>query len=124
MKTFNEAMQAFPDDVSTLRRERLVYFTYSIAHAVPKLSSEADVDSLVEAGNLIFKPVTYEDFLPASAAGIFYSNLGGRSGGKCEAASDQAVFERSLGCSVHNEFKIYQQIEEDSISECLKLFRS
>ena len=35
------------------------------------------MDALVEQGLVEAQPITYEDFLPVSAAGIFQSNLGG-----------------------------------------------
>ncbi len=35
-----------------------------------------DPQPLIERGWVVAQPITYEDFLPVSAAGIFQSNLG------------------------------------------------
>jgi uncharacterized glyoxalase superfamily metalloenzyme YdcJ len=74
----------FPDDMTTLKEERLAYFD--------------------ETGN----PLTYEDFLPVSAAGIFKSNLRETEDTKIvEATGNQTVFEAALGRSVLNMFDLY-----------------
>jgi uncharacterized glyoxalase superfamily metalloenzyme YdcJ len=39
------------------------------------------------------EPITYEDFLPVSAAGIFQSNLGGEEQKQYQAHAAQQVFE-------------------------------
>jgi uncharacterized glyoxalase superfamily metalloenzyme YdcJ len=86
------AFAAFPDDAETLRREGLAYFAQS------------------------GQPITYEDFLPVSAAGIFRSNLGEATESHVEAASSQAVFEEALGAPVQDPFALYaaqQDMRED-----------
>ena len=52
-------------------------------------------------------PVTYEDFLPVSAAGIFRSNLDGRSGGGAVGAGNKGEFEAALGRGVVDRFGLY-----------------
>lgn len=53
------------------------------------------------------RALTYEDFLPVSAAGIFRSNLGG-SGRVGDAPSDRAAFEAALGRPCADEFALYE----------------
>lgn len=78
----------FPDDWETLRKQDLAYFRNS------------------ETG---YSPLTYEDFLPVSAAGIFRSNLGEDGDAKgLKAEANQAAFERALGRPVHDMFALYQ----------------
>ncbi|KAJ5921465.1 hypothetical protein N7466_009791 [Penicillium verhagenii] len=105
----------FPDDYSTIRREKLGYFTYHVSN-VPSTPVEThDLDSLISAGIISFEPITYEDFLPISAAGIFQSNLGTGSFCSSEARSDKARFEASLGTPVLSEFDLYGEMERLSL---------
>lgn len=76
-----------PDDWDALREGGLAYFRRN------------------EAG---YEPITYEDFLPVSAAGIFRSNLGEqevRSGYGVQA--NKAAFEAALGGPLIDEFDLY-----------------
>lgn len=76
-----------PDDWDGLRGQGLAYFRQT------------------DSG---FEPITYEDFLPVSAAGIFRSNLGEqevRSGYGAQA--NKALFEAALGRSLIDEFDLY-----------------
>lgn len=81
------------------------------------------IDSLVDAGCVSFTPITYEDFLPASAAGIFQSNLCDDGVHHQSGLPNKEGFERALGCSVLNEFDIYSNIEQLSIAVCLDVFK-
>jgi uncharacterized glyoxalase superfamily metalloenzyme YdcJ len=68
--------EAFPDDLATLRRDGLGFFRYALrAGADLQAAAGQDLDALVEQGIVEATPITYEDFLPVSAAGIFQSNL-------------------------------------------------
>jgi len=74
----------FPDDTDIMREESLTYFNTS--------------------GELL----TYEDFLPVSAAGIFRSNLGKPEHIKSVAGTGhQASFEAALGRPVLDMFSLY-----------------
>ena len=116
-----ESFQEFPDDLETIHKERLAYFTYRISNNASEKTTSTDIDSMVNSGLLIPTPITYEDFLPISAAGIFHSNLGESDDEGYAVSPDQAAFERSLGCTVHNSIELYSQMEKDSISYCLKV---
>ncbi|KAJ5094307.1 hypothetical protein N7456_010168 [Penicillium angulare] len=106
---------SFPDDYATIRKEKLGYFTYSVAKTLSGPLLKRDLDSLVEDGIVSFEPITYEDFLPVSAAGIFQSNLGTGSVHIVKAHSDEALFEDALGTSVLDGFELYRSMEESSL---------
>ncbi|KAM0231051.1 hypothetical protein ACHAP5_011200 [Fusarium lateritium] len=113
-KLLAKVFEKFPDDLETIRKEELAYFAYKpVANA--SRAHGADIDSLVGSGAVKIEPITYEDFLPVSAAGIFHSNLGGDGGMSHAAAADQGSFEKSLGCPVKMEFQLYSEMQEASI---------
>ncbi len=71
---------------------------------------------MIEEGYVSFEPITYEDFLPVSAAGIFQSNLGHENSSKnYHAVSNQQTFHEALGAQVLNEFELYAALEAESI---------
>ncbi|MCC5842418.1 MAG: DUF1338 family protein [Opitutales bacterium] len=70
------AWQAIPDDLETLRRERLIHVLYKLAHKPDRPITPDSLDAAVAQGDVVYSPLRYEDFLPVSAAGIFASNLG------------------------------------------------
>ncbi len=77
---------SFPDTKKELRAQALAYFDSS--------------------GGLI----TYEDFLPVSAAGIFKSNLRESDNAEIlQGTGNQVIFEQALGRSVLNMFDLYAQ---------------
>ncbi|KAF0324232.1 cytoplasmic protein [Colletotrichum asianum] len=117
MKTF----QDFPDDLHVLRRQQLAYFTYHvIGKPYSSMSHLDDIDALVKSGILGFQPITYEEFLSVSAAGIFHSNLGaGAFRASAVSSEDQEAFEESLGCRVFDSFELYRSMERTSLRDCL-----
>ena len=126
-----DVFQKFPDVWSEMRRERLVYCVYrrtdkSLARdtqaMVHSATSSELVNILVTQGLVEALPITYEDFLPFSAAGIFQSNLqktgpSGRST-TIRVASDRAGFEDSLGSPLISADDLYSQIENSSLRVC------
>jgi uncharacterized glyoxalase superfamily metalloenzyme YdcJ len=107
----------FPDDMETLRKDKLAYFSYKPVHNAPK-ALDTEIDALVSSGAVVVEPITYEDFLPVSAAGIFHSNLGNDGGMSHTVGADKNSFETSLGCRVKKEFELYSEMQEASIREC------
>lgn len=74
----------FPDNADMMKAEGLAYFD--------------------ESGT----PLTYEDFLPVSAAGIFKSNLREAEDAEAvEATGNQTAFETAMGRPVLNMFDLY-----------------
>lgn len=113
---------AFPDDAAILRREQLAWYRYRLNAQIAPVPGQ-DLEALIASGAVIVEPITYEDFLPVSAAGIFQSNLGSdTSTTRCGHAS-QAAFEQALGCAVQDEFALYQQLQQDSLDRLHKALR-
>lgn len=113
-----EAFREFPDDLDELRLLGLGYFRFHTTVRGTKLAvgSEAvTLDWLVENGYVAATPITYEDFLPVSAAGIFQSNLGARGPREYVAAAARAEFENALGVAVLDEFELYDLEQAASI---------
>ncbi|TYJ58415.1 hypothetical protein B9479_000961 [Cryptococcus floricola] len=109
---------AFPDSWHILRTQRLAYFRYKV-NPLPFNPPECmSLDGLIEAGVVTYVPMVYEDFLPASAAGIFQSNLGeheqltGQGNG-----SAQGELEKHIGAGIVDYFDLYEQAERDSLEE-------
>ncbi|KAF2703239.1 DUF1338 domain protein [Pleomassaria siparia CBS 279.74] len=120
-----KAFQRYPDTWTELREQRLVYFTF---HRGPNadlsaLTTNVTRDSLLAAGILEAVPITYEDFLPLSAAGIFQSNLGASSTQKAGAAiakthPDKSGYENALGCPVLDLDTLYRDAQNASLTAC------
>jgi len=78
--------------------------------ALPDDWAELIADGLIYHDN--GNPLTYEDFLPVSAAGIFRSNLDNESGEGGVSVGNQAEFEAALGRNVMDRFAWYQGTTE------------
>lgn len=117
-----EMFKGFPDSEMFLRRQELAYFRYRLtpageAHRQAFRPGD-DPQPLIERGWLVVQPITYEDFLPVSAAGIFQSNLGNETQARSHGNSSKTAFEAALGCAVLDEFQLYQAAEERSKRRC------
>jgi uncharacterized glyoxalase superfamily metalloenzyme YdcJ len=114
---------AFPDDPATLRRERLGFFRY---RPTEKGLSQAGgpgptvIDDLAREGHVAFEPILYEDFLPASAAGIFRSNLGDEKGESLAERANQPALEEALGKRIIDALALYEAEEASSLAHCLE----
>ncbi|OLO11850.1 DUF1338 domain-containing protein [Chromohalobacter japonicus] len=120
-----EVFSALPDNDEAMRLEGLAYFHYYLTAAgqADKKTANSDIQALIEQGLVEAQPITYEDFLPVSAAGIFQSNLGG---GKNEAYSGNAnrdAFEEALGAQVTDELSLYAERERASKESVLANFK-
>ncbi|KAK6857914.1 hypothetical protein PG995_005613 [Apiospora arundinis] len=159
----------YPDNLSELCRQRLIFCRYRCAGKIPttmhpdvaalisrggtpsEIRNAIDedeeavikcVDCLVDEGVLVAEPITYEDFLPFSAAGIFQSNLQKAGSSSSAGASigekkvsphsgsamdsslgcrggDQGSLEEALGCAITDPDVLYSQLQKESLSECL-----
>ena len=113
-----ENFSEFPDDEAELRRQKLGYFRYH--QAEPSQASAqgeiaGDFEQRLAAGMIVAEPITYEDFLPVSAAGIFQSNLGAEETGSRKGSSARQAFEEALGEPVRNPFLLYDAEEQASL---------
>ncbi|MEL4013520.1 2-oxoadipate dioxygenase/decarboxylase HglS [Dryocola clanedunensis] len=117
-----EVFSRLPDSDALLRRQALAYFRYRLTPAGEmhrqSIRPGDDPQLLIERGWLVAQPITYEDFLPVSAAGIFQSNLGGENGARSHGQASREAFEQALGAPVANEFELYQQAEDRSKRRC------
>lgn len=108
-----EAFKQFPDDQDTIRHAGLGYFTYTVTSTEDLPSGS--IDALIEGGHIRPTPITYEDFLPVSAAGIFRSNLAAGEQAHVSAPSSQAEFEKALDAPCLDPFDLYHYEEQASL---------
>lgn len=131
-----ESFAKYPDNWNELRRKGLIYCEYRCEDGAKEKLGDLDIswgatssillDSLVKNGILTARPITYEDFLPFSAAGIFQSNLQSPStkgpnnaaGEQEPKREDQAGYEKAMGCSAMNADDLYAQAERESLKKC------
>ncbi|WVQ73433.1 hypothetical protein IAR50_003005 [Cryptococcus sp. DSM 104548] len=117
---------AFPDSWQVLHTEHLAYFTYKL-NPLPfkhQPGEHVSLEQLIDAGVVTYVPIVYEDFLPASAAGIFQSNLEeheqmsalGRGDG-----SAKEELERCIGAGIVGYFELYEKMERESLEEVRRL---
>jgi uncharacterized glyoxalase superfamily metalloenzyme YdcJ len=137
----DDAFRVYPDTWDELRKQELVYVNYSLTGKLPSsalLTSELGksvispsiIESLIEDGYLETSPITYEDFLPFSAAGIFQSNLNqnpkslqvGERDDRSQA--DMEGLEHALGCSVIDPDVLYARAQKESLESSLLKLKS
>lgn len=111
------AFQQFPDTHDALRQQGLAFYRYSLCGNAAAADAQADIEALIAQGVVHAEPITYEDFLPVSAAGIFQSNLGGDEQKHYQANAAQQVFEAALGAKVHDEIALYADAQERSLAQ-------
>ncbi len=115
-----QAFEQLPDTHEALRAQGLAFYRYTLTET-GKLqagaATGADLPTLIEHGWVQAEPITYEDFLPVSAAGIFQSNLGGEEQKQYQANAAQQVFEEALGAPVHDEIALYEVAQQSSIEQ-------
>src|SRR5690606_36550678 len=118
-ETIAAVFAEFPDDWEILRQQRLAYFSYRLTAQGARQAQAAPlrgpIEALISAGLVAADPITYEDFLPVSAAGIFQSNLGDETGQSVLLRPNQAAFERDLGAAVADPFAIYAAMQAQSL---------
>ena len=102
-----KAFQEFPDDWETLRHDGLAYFRPYRGSQSSTISGSSQTSFEGDDGHA-YEPVTYEDFLPASAAGIFQYNLGQQHLTVSRAGPDQEAFEKALGSAVLDSHNLYK----------------
>lgn len=113
-----EAFKVFPDEPVEIHRQQLAFFRYGWPDGVetPGIDLSGDLHALVAGGVLRADPITYEDFLPVSAAGIFQSNLGGTGRKSYSSNEAQAAFEAALGAKVLDEIALYEAAQQRSLA--------
>lgn len=119
------AFRRYPDTWEELRLQGLVYFQYSVSEKGKKGSSlpaRVLLTTLLSLELVQYEPITYEDFLPFSAAGIFQSNLPDQPAESQiqNPGRNVSELEGVLGCKVLDEVDFYDQLQQESIEECRK----
>jgi uncharacterized glyoxalase superfamily metalloenzyme YdcJ len=121
----SDNFKVFPDNYEELQSKELAYFHYFTTPKIKSISSKKaytkqDVNELLKDGFLKIEPMVYEDFLPVSAAGIFASNLGTDDAKReYKETSNQSLFEKDLDETVYNLVKWYEDMQDESIQNCL-----
>lgn len=121
-----QVFAAFPDAWDTLRIQGLIYCKYTAVTTVkhkPELSPSSRnlLEQLILEGCVEATPLTYEDFLPFSAAGIFRSNLGPAEAGggdadcSLESVANQDGLEAALGVKLQDIYAWYEHTQQLSI---------
>src|SRR5699024_9595367 len=92
-----ETFRTFPDSEFLMRQQGLAWFRYRLtpsgeAHR-QAIHPGDDPQPLIERGWVVAQPITYEDFLPVSAAGIFQSNLGNETQTRSHGNASREAFE-------------------------------
>ena len=124
-KTLARVFSKYPDTWEELREQGLVHFHYrcwssdGAKKAIPGYTLEDYLrENMIEA-----VPITYEDFLPLSAAGIFQSNLqtGKRTIGRTLVTQpDLLGYEKALGSPIMDLDAVYTKSEQGSLRQCAR----
>ncbi|KAH8896731.1 DUF1338-domain-containing protein [Thozetella sp. PMI_491] len=128
-----QTFQKYPDTWDSLRQRDLVYCEYRctgksipISMSYDNIKDPSIIDRLVDEGVLETLPITYEDFLPFSAAGIFQSNLqtGLPAEESLKASPDVGGMEVALDCSIIDSDSLYATAQSRSLASSLSELRS
>lgn len=122
-RRLSEVFSIFPHDEITLRQQGLAFFQYYLTgngrRHPERLAGLTDPQRAIDQGLLSASPMIYEDFLPVSAAGIFQSNLADGPRSITQGAASREQFEQALGAQVIDEIALYEELQQQSLAECL-----
>ncbi len=118
MDNLEAVFQEFPDTWREMHDQQLAYFSYQVNKDYQGSTAGKSLSVLLDEGALTLRPVTYEDFLPVSAAGIFQSNLGDSKQDQHQDASNRYEFETAMGRAVIDEFALYDKMQKESWVRC------
>ncbi|KAJ3487492.1 hypothetical protein NLG97_g6398 [Lecanicillium saksenae] len=124
---------AFPDTWESLQSQNLIYCRYLVKKKPDQVHMQKSghatiLQQLIADGSVEAVPITYEDFLPFSAAGIFRSNLSASSSNGDlsiqKPGPDQAGLENALQMTLLDIYEWYggvQQTSLEAVSSALKV---
>ncbi|ETS84094.1 hypothetical protein PFICI_02119 [Pestalotiopsis fici W106-1] len=130
-EAYTDLFRAFPDTWEELRQYGLAWFRYYVSTDKADLNDDRfnmTVDDLIQQGSICYEPMTYEDFLPLSAAGIFRSNLrktssqDDSSGQEDMSGASRDALQASLGMPILDEIQTYEKLQKESLIGCKKYF--
>ncbi|KAM3453921.1 hypothetical protein MY3296_003393 [Beauveria thailandica] len=119
-----QVFAAFPDTWESLRSRGLIYCSYALVKKPRQVRAvtgghDTLLDQLLAEGYVEAVPITYEDFLPFSAAGIFRSNLSASSLdqdiGDRKGGPDQTGLEAALGAPLLDIYEWYNGVQKASL---------
>jgi uncharacterized glyoxalase superfamily metalloenzyme YdcJ len=129
-EVLEQSFSKFPDTINELFDKNLVHFNFSINEKFLKQKETIDEDfktfnlkKLIQEEIIKITPMTYEDFLPISAAGIFKSNIVEGGFTKAENGlelSTQNDIEEALGTKIIDPQTIYQEESKKSLQQSLE----
>lgn len=120
MAVLDKVFRKFPSAPEDMRKQKLAYFQYFVTDkGLAEGINTDDLEDLIAGGFVDYMPITYEDFLPVSAAGIFSSNASDKTRQDTFKSSSQEEFEKALGQPVLSEFALYQAMEDESLKNIL-----
>lgn len=121
----------YPDDWDALRTQGLIYCEYRCEEGAKEKLAALDLskepkasllDRLVCEGVLAARPITYEDFLPFSAAGIFQSNLQSdkEAAGQTpkEVQGDRSGYEKAMDRAALDADVLYAAMQRRTLEKC------
>jgi uncharacterized glyoxalase superfamily metalloenzyme YdcJ len=114
----------FPKTHAELFKQNLAYYTYRLTEKGRNTSStnNNDLQYLLDNGYIELVPQTYNDFLAASAAGIFKSNMSTGVSGigdnvKTETSKNKELLEDAMGRNIISRHDIHRADEAFSLQE-------
>lgn len=120
-----QVFAAFPDTWELLRTQELIYCRYILVKKPGQKPVVAEgckdlLEQLIADGYVEASPITYEDFLPFSAAGIFRSNLAGTGSSYGDLSvkgpvSDQEGLQKALGVPLLDTNTWYERMQSTSL---------
>ena len=125
MQVLEETFKSFPSAYEEMREQNIAYFQYFLTEKGKSHHGIVthNLENLIRDGLVDYIPITYEDFLPVSAAGIFSSNASDHDTKDMFKSSSQEDFEKALGHETLSEFDLYETIEKESIDKVLEYFK-
>ncbi|KAJ6782742.1 hypothetical protein PWT90_08297 [Aphanocladium album] len=115
---------AFPDTWEALRSQNLIYCRYVVNKKpeparIKTFGHATLLEQLIAHGSVDAVPITYEDFLPFSAAGIFRSNLSSSSSNEDlsiqKPGPDQIGLESALQIPLLDIYEWYGGVQRSSL---------
>ena len=117
-----KAFDGIPGALRELAAKGLVYVRYiPISSEGGRAIQDVSPENLMELGLIRVEGLRYEDFLPASAAGIFASNLdqyGINARMHNDSRALQEYLEETLGRAVIDSDRVYAAIQAGSLLDC------
>ncbi|KAF4943360.1 hypothetical protein FSARC_14936 [Fusarium sarcochroum] len=120
-----ETFKQYPDDWTQLRRHGLIYCEFRCVKQQAEKPAkhhgeESLLEQLIKDGIVEASPITYEDFLPFSAAGIFQSNLKSKTGGDSSLdlkppSADREGLEKAIQEKLFDADEWYKRAQDKSL---------